>query len=104
MDQDLFLKRISSKVRNSDPDAIVYLYGSRARGDNHTESDWDLLILVDDKKVTNDIEDRFRNELFEIELESGQIISTLIYPKDYWNNVMTITPLFKNVSKEGVII
>lgn len=104
MDKQKFINRISSSIHNSDPEAIVYLYGSRARGDNRTNSDWDLLILVNDKKVTNETEDRFRDKLFDIELDSGQIISTLIYPKDHWKSRLSVTPLFENVSKDGIII
>lgn len=29
----------------------LYLYGSRARGDAHEDSDWDLLLLLDKPKV-----------------------------------------------------
>jgi predicted nucleotidyltransferase len=104
MDKQQFINRVSASVHDSDPEAEVYLYGSRARGDNSPDSDWDLLILVSDKKVTNETEDRFRDRLFDIELDTGQIISTLIYPKDYWNDKMSITPLFENVAKEGILI
>ena len=76
------INKISNSVHNCDPTAELFLFGSRARGDNRPESDWDILILVDNPKVTNEIEDKFRNELYDIELESGQIISTLIYPKE----------------------
>ena len=35
--------------------ASLWLYGSRARGTANTESDWDLLILLDeDKQKTTD--------------------------------------------------
>ena len=33
------------------PDGRLYLYGSRARGDAHDGSDWDLLILLNKPKL-----------------------------------------------------
>lgn len=83
---------------------MAYLFGSRARGDFRPDSDWDILILVDDDQVTNEIEDKFRDDLYDIELESGQIISTIIYPKDYWKSMLVYSPLFKNVTREGILL
>jgi len=102
MEQDLIRNRISKSIHEKDPDAEAYLFGSRARGDSRNDSDWDILILVDDKKVTNIIEDKFRDELYDIELESGQVISTFIYPKDFWQNTLIYSPLYKNISREGI--
>ena len=34
-------------VRHFDPDLVI-LFGSRARGDAHPDSDWDLLVVVPD--------------------------------------------------------
>jgi uncharacterized protein len=96
------LNKIRLAVQQHDDAAEIYLYGSRARGDNKKNSDWDLLILVDENKITNRIEDRFRESLYDIELETGQIISVLIYPKFYWNNKLQYTPLYKNVNHEGI--
>ena len=96
------LNRISKAIHNKDPRAEVYLFGSRARGNNRKNSDWDILILIDNKRVTNEIEDHFRDDLYDIELESGQIISTFIYPKEYWKHNLSFSPLYKNVIKEGV--
>lgn len=96
------LNKIRLSIHQLDSDAEIYLYGSRARGDNRKNSDWDLLILVDENKITNLIEDRFRDSLYDIELESGQIISVLIYPKFYWNNKLKHSPLYKNVNHEGI--
>ena len=36
------------------PNSTLLLYGSRARGDAHEGSDWDLLILLDKAKLTFD--------------------------------------------------
>lgn len=96
------LNKIRLAVHQHDIDAEIYLYGSRARGDNRKNSDWDVLILVDENKITNRIEDRFRDSLYDIELETGQIISVLIYPKLYWNNKLIHSPLYKNVTHEGI--
>ena len=71
-------------------------------GDFRPDSDWDILIPVDSKKVTNEIEDKFREGLFDIELDSGQIISSIIYPKDYWNYTLIYSPIYKIVNKEGI--
>lgn len=102
MKKNVILDRISKAIHNQDPNAEAFLFGSRARGDNRKDSDWDILILIDSNKVTNEIEDDFRDDLYNIELDSGQIISTFIYSKDYWKRNLVFSPLYKNVIKEGV--
>ena len=104
MTQNQIQDRIKTLIQDKDPQAIAYLFGSRARGDFRPDSDWDILILVDNKSVTNEIEDKFRDDLYDIELETGQIISTFIYPKDYWTNTLIYSPLFKNVNREGILL
>jgi uncharacterized protein len=104
MNQNLIQDKIKKSIHDNDPQAVAYLFGSRARGDFRPDSDWDILILVDANKITNEIEDNFRDELYDIELESGQIISTFIYPKDYWKSTLIYSPLYKNVSKEGILL
>lgn len=102
MDKKLIINRIKDLIHKEDPNAIAFLFGSRARGDNRQDSDWDIIILVDSQKVTNEIEDQFRDGLYDIELDSGQIISTFIYPKGLWNTSLKYSPLYKNVTKEGI--
>ena len=53
MDNSQIQNRIKNTIRNKDPKAVAYLFGSRARGDSRPDSDWDILILVDADKVTN---------------------------------------------------
>ena len=104
MDRKELLNRIKSGIYERDPKAEVYLYGSRARGDNRTDSDWDILVLTPRNKVTFDYESNLRDPLFDIELESGQVISLLVYSKSDWKNKMAYSPLFSNVQKEGIKI
>lgn len=102
MDASQIVESIRKSVNEADATAEVFLFGSRARGDNQNDSDWDLLILVDHSEITNDIEDKFRDRLYDIELESGQIISTFIYPKKVWQTSLKYSPLYKNITREGI--
>lgn len=87
-----------------DPDAKVILYGSRAKGRAQKESDWDILILVKGPKITLKDEQRFRHQLFDVELETGQAISTFVYSYNDWNTRMSITPLYENIKREGIVL
>ena len=104
MERMELLNRIKSGITDKDPNAEVFLYGSRARGDNRPDSDWDILVITPREKVTYDYESDLRDPIFDIELESGQIISLIVYSKSYWKNKMPYSPLFSNVQREGIKI
>ena len=104
MDSKVILHRIKTGISGIDPEAKVYLYGSRARGDNSADSDWDILVITPRKKVTLDYETDLRDPIFDLELESGQVISLLVYSELYWKTKMPYSPLFSNITKEGIII
>jgi predicted nucleotidyltransferase len=98
------LNKIKSGIAEKDPTAEIYLYGSRARGDNRPDSDWDILVITPRDKITFDYESDLRDPIFDIELESGQIISMIVYSKSDWINKMAYSPLFSNINKEGIKI
>jgi uncharacterized protein len=102
MSNDVILDTITKAIHKQDPSAQAFLFGSRARGDNRSDSDWDILILIDSKYVSNEIEDKFRDDLYNLELETGQIISTFIYSKNYWRKKLRFSPLYKSIKKEGI--
>ncbi|HOI00558.1 MAG TPA: nucleotidyltransferase domain-containing protein [Bacteroidales bacterium] len=81
MDNSLLINKIKDSIHKEDSNAEAFLFGSRARGDYRQDSDWDIIILLDSPEVTNEIEDKFRDGLYDIELESGQITTTFIYSK-----------------------
>ena len=93
MKQDAFLYKIKLAVLAYDADALVVLYGSRARNEAKEDSDWDILILTS-KKLDYKLENSLRDRIYDIEFEYVQPISTMIIDKESWNN-WEVMPLHK---------
>jgi len=94
---------IRSYVNSIDNEAEVILYGSRARGDERKDSDWDILILTN-YSVDISQERKFRDKLYDLELETGETFSVFVYSKSEWQTKQKITPFFSNVTHEGLIL
>lgn len=103
-DKDYILKLIKASVNATDPNAVLILYGSYARDDYREDSDVDLLVLVDKEKITRTDEKRIKYPLYDIEFETGTIISPLIFSKHDWETRHRITPFYENVVREGKIL
>ncbi len=69
---------IKLNIKETDPDAQIILYGSRARGEERKESDWDILVLTNYPVGTNK-ERQFRNHLCDLELEIEEPFSMFIF-------------------------
>ena len=83
----------------------VILFGSYARGDNNSESDFDVMILVDldSCKLA-----AYKYELARfgtgLDLEYGVFHSFVLQDKEafeYWKETI---PFYKNVTDEGVLV
>jgi predicted nucleotidyltransferase len=103
-DKNYILQLIKKSVSSTEPNAILILYGSYARGDYSEDSDLDLLVLVDKDKVTRLDQKRIKYPLYDIEFETGTIISPVIFSKKDWELNHRITPFYENVRREGKII
>ncbi|MBR1576496.1 MAG: nucleotidyltransferase domain-containing protein [Bacteroidales bacterium] len=76
---------IKSKAREVMPSGIqAFLYGSRARGDAHAGSDWDILILVSGPRADIGLYDSLAYPLTELGWEHGEVIVPVIYSRDEW--------------------
>jgi len=98
------LNLIKEAVLNIDKSATVILFGSHARGDAHLESDWDILILISKDRLSAKDKDKYFDAIYDVELKTDQAISVLIRPEKLWKTKYRITPLYENISKEGIII
>ncbi|NBC58425.1 MAG: nucleotidyltransferase domain-containing protein [Bacteroidetes bacterium] len=103
-DREKILSMIKKLVDKHAPNSDVYLFGSQARGDAKALSDWDLLILLQIPKVSFDVETKFMDKFYELELKTGEIFSPLIYSKHNWNSNYLKTPFYQNIKKESIKI
>lgn len=78
------IKQVAKKVLPKG--STLYLYGSRARGDYHEGSDWDLLLLLDKPKVEHDDFNKYSYPIIEKGWDIGEDFSVHTYTKDEWFN------------------
>jgi hypothetical protein len=64
----------------------------------------DILVIATKEKITFDYENDLHDPIFDLELESGQVISLVIYSKSDWLQKSEDSPLFINILKEGIKI
>ena len=98
--EEIILK-IKEVAERKYPDSEVYLYGSRARDEARKYSDWDLLILLNQKKISFESEINLLNDFYNLDLETGEVFSPLIYPKSVWETSYKFSPLKENIRIEG---
>ena len=101
MNRKKLIEQVKQAIHKVEPVADIILYGSRSRGDATSESDWDLLILVDgpvdDKRIN-----KIRYQLYEIEWESGEVISSIVRNREEWNSdLYRIMPIYQQIKREG---
>ncbi|KAA9352903.1 nucleotidyltransferase domain-containing protein [Larkinella humicola] len=94
-----FLQKVKESVHSIDPQADVYLFGSRARGNHRKDSDWDFLVLTE-KKLDQQLEYAIWDTFTELELASEQIINPVVQEKQEWIK-HPFSPFYWNVLTDG---
>lgn len=92
---------VKNEINKITEDNEVILFGSRARGDFKKDSDWDFLILLKKKKVSKVEKEKIRERLYDLELATDEIISTIIHSQNEWDK-RSITPIYKIIEEEGI--
>lgn len=98
------VEMIKDTLHRIAPGARTILYGSEARGDARSDSDIDLLILIDGDKMTLAQEEAITLPLYELELKTGVSISPTVILKKLWEKRPFKTPFYINVVNEGIVL
>jgi len=80
----------------------TYLFGSRAKGTARPDSDYDLLLVVSNAFSLQD-KDRLYDDVMDILLETGRLISLKIFRAEAFQKLSEMrTPFMHHVLTEGV--
>ncbi|TET26472.1 MAG: nucleotidyltransferase domain-containing protein [Candidatus Aminicenantes bacterium] len=95
------LDQFTSRVRERFPDARIWAFGSRARGNATWESDFDICIVLN--QVNQETDRWIRDIAWEVGFENERVITTVVFDFDQFENgPMSESTLVANVLQEGV--
>lgn len=104
MEQEQVIQHLKATAEQVLPKgSSLWLYGSRARGDSHPDSDYDLLILLDKERITSDDHDRYGYPLRAFGWEIWTEINPHIYTRKDWES-WSFSPFYKNVEQDKIVI
>lgn len=83
--------------------STLYLYGSRARGDHHEDSDWDLLLLLDKPKLEHGDFDKYSYPFVLLGWDFGEDIRPQAYTKEEWFNGLH-SMFYNNVEEDKEVL
>jgi predicted nucleotidyltransferase len=98
---DPVVRALSVGLRNRIGDKLVtlLLFGSRARGDAQADSDYDLLVIVD--QIRPEIEDQILDLQVELLDRYDALVAVLLRTPEQWRLSQGF-PLAENIAREGI--
>lgn len=100
-------KRIIDEVFRLLEDKVykIILYGSYARGDFTSESDVDVIILLNcSKEEVRSYRKQISKLSSRIGLENDVEVSILLRDRDSYERGLQILPFYRNISREGIVL
>ena len=81
----------------------LVLFGSRARGDAHSESDWDMLLLLDKPRIESLDFKKYAYPFVSYGWNIGEYFSVKLYTIDDWAKRKG-SAFYNNIAKEGIVL
>ena len=101
------LLKIDNKITDIFKDKLnnVILYGSYARNENTSESDIDIMVLVNETEdKIREYEDSITDIMVDLSLEYEVVISIYTQNVQDYEKQLKVLPFLMNIHKEGIII
>jgi len=99
------LKDVELRVKNIFGENLndIILYGSYARNDNTSESDIDIMILVDEEdQYLRKYEDQLTDIMVDLSLEYEVVVSLYAQAMKEYTKQVQVVPFLKNIQREGI--
>jgi predicted nucleotidyltransferase len=97
------IKSLKKELDNRFKLVDLWLFGSKARGDDTEESDVDVMIKL--AETDHETESQIYDIVYEINLKNDTFISVIIFSKyEIDEGPMAESPIYKIIQKEGVLI
>ncbi len=99
------LSEIKIAVNKNFPDSIekILFYGSRKRGDNNSDSDYDILLITEkpaDYKFKNEVYEK----LIDIDIDNEVLVDYKFIGRDELSTLKGRQPFITNALKEGIYL
>jgi uncharacterized protein len=94
-------RELKKRVSKFTPLIDFRLFGSRARGNADEYSDMD--IFMEFETVNKDLKNRVKNAAWEMTLESGIVVTTLLFSRnEIENSPLRSSPIVRVIMEEGI--
>ncbi len=102
--QDMVLEDFLARIGPVRPKIRrLVLFGSRARGTHMLDSDYDLLISVDEKEDA--LLDSLYEAVMDVLLAHGRLVSLKVFTQKEFARLKALkTPFMQHVEKEGIAL
>lgn len=95
------LNEFADRVRELYPEARIWAFGSRARGDAAPDSDFDICVVIN--QADRETGRRIQDVAWEVSFAHGLVITAFCYSVgEFTHGPIAVSPLVQTILREGV--